>query len=257
MRVFLFVLFAALCGSWLPSPSRADSIEITIYDDGRSCPGNCDAHVVFNRSLNGTEYASSPESARSDPEPCTRGEMCRICFSTDDKDCMDVRYRGSGPPAGKFDFTPSFFAEHCKRKGLPPSLDSHCSSMAAAVRRSGYDKRINCFDDPQHEKCKETMQEAQAAFKADLPKWENCQAMGQAAFNAKQTSDSERRIYDCAYSKLSLGGPNSNGTRWKILLPASCRPGTYVGRDGLDCCNADRSMAAALHPECSSFFPKP
>ena len=37
--------------------ATAEEIKLTIYDDGKSCPAGCDAHVVFHQSMNGTELA--------------------------------------------------------------------------------------------------------------------------------------------------------------------------------------------------------
>ena len=249
----LSVLFICMSGALI----HAEEMELTIYDDGRSCPGDCDAHVVFHGSHNGTANAFSPDSSASSPSKCSNGQFCKICFDESPSSCMEVTYRGSGPPMGKFDFTPAFFNENCGRNGLPQALKLYCKGLQRAVQNAGYDTRLNCFDTTTHTKCKDTMTRAQKAYDDDLPFWEACISEGQAAFNARQPDESTRRIYNCAYSKLSLGGPNRNGVRWKLLLPAACRPGTYVGRDGLDCCDGNAFTAAGLHPECSIFHPRP
>ncbi len=57
--------------------------KLTIYDDGLSCPNQCDAHVVFHPSLNGTKFAQHPDSTLAKPRGCLRDSDCRNCF--DDK----------------------------------------------------------------------------------------------------------------------------------------------------------------------------
>jgi hypothetical protein len=62
---------------------------------------------------------------------------------------------------------------------------------------------------------------------------------------------------NCAYEK---GGTskNSRGDPWRKLLPAACRPGTFVGLDGLDCWSGDpltdRGFGSA---ECAGYYVKP
>lgn len=46
----------------LASNIHAADIKLTLYDDGLSCPENCDAHVVFHSALNGTKHAHAPVS---------------------------------------------------------------------------------------------------------------------------------------------------------------------------------------------------
>jgi hypothetical protein len=69
-----------------------------------------------------------------------------------------------------------------------------------------------------------------------------------------RTDPRERRANACNYSDLRLGG--SGDRRWRLLLPAACRPDTFVGRDGLDCCSENVRFAASVHPECTTFFPR-
>lgn len=75
-----------------------------------------------------------------------------------------------------------------------------------------------------------------------------------AACNRSQAQGRLRRANGCLYSDQRLGGPHSRGERWRMLLPAACRPGTFVGLNGTDCCSADVRLAASLHPECTLYF---
>lgn len=50
----------------LAAPARAD-FKITVYPDGASGPGGCDAHVVFKPKYNGTRAAFNPASSRTNP----------------------------------------------------------------------------------------------------------------------------------------------------------------------------------------------
>jgi hypothetical protein len=238
--------------------AHAHEIDLTIYDDGRSCPGNCDAHVVLNAAENGTAHAFKPGSSPTVPERCKSGELCRICFSHDAASCMTTMYRGGGPPAGKFDFTPAFYDRHCtSEESIPFALRKQCNALEAQVRLRGYDTRINCIADPARLECADRMSEALAMQEADVKEYELCRELGQDTYNRRQGDDSTRRMHSCAYSKLSLGGPNSAGLRWKVLLPGACRRGTFVGRDGLDCCSSNLRFAAGIHPECTPYFPRP
>jgi hypothetical protein len=252
MRVFGLLLVLLVVGS---SPLAAREIRLTIYDDGLSCPSKCDAHVVLNPADNGTRYASLPTSARDTPLRCTVGAACRICFGEADNTCMTVTYRGGGPPVGTFDFTPAFYRAHCGDHGVPSALESQCAALDAVVVRLAYDKRINCFRDLHNPLCASIMQSAAAARAADVPKRARCLELGQAAYNS-QVAPAERRANECNYSEARLGGPNAKGVRWRLLLSGACRPGTYVGRDGLDCCQEDERFSASVHPECAAFFPR-
>ncbi|PWT80589.1 MAG: hypothetical protein C5B44_05155 [Acidobacteria bacterium] len=243
------ILFIAFAGN-----ATARDMVLTIYDDGLSCPYECDAHVVMFHSDNGTRYAFTPDSSRSAPHPCTVGQECKICFSEDDKSCMVARYRGDGPKAGRFDFTPAFYAENCQKPDIPEALKKQCISLDNAANRLGYTNSINCFTSPNDSKCKALMENAKAAQTADIPKRNKCLSMGQDAYNRSQADPKERRANDCNYSDLRLGG--KPGNRWRRLLPAACRTGTFVDQFGLDCCSADVRFAAANHPECRAFFPK-
>jgi hypothetical protein len=76
-------------------PASARNIKLTIYDDGLSCPGNCDAHVVIFPSDNGTRYAFRSNSTRSNPQKCIYGDDCVICFGESEATCMHAKYRGN------------------------------------------------------------------------------------------------------------------------------------------------------------------
>lgn len=245
---FAWALIAA------PASPTAHEMRATIYDDGRSCPGGCDAHVVFDRAHNGTSTASDPTRPRAAAAKCAVGGQCRICFSGEDASCMVATYRGGGPTFGTFDFTPAFYAENCARSGIPVALAQQCASLDRAVVRTGYNRRTNCVATPADPGCAPVIAAAERARAADEPKYRQCLALGERTFNARQAGAGERRSNACSYTQLKSGGPNSAGTRWRKLLPAACRPGTYVGRDGLDCCSKDLRFAASTHPECSAFM---
>jgi hypothetical protein len=234
-------------------PASARNIKLTIYDDGLSCPGNCDAHVVMFHTDNGTRYAFRPDSSRSNPQTCISGEDCVICFGESDATCMHAKYRGNGPSVGRFDFTPAFYSGNCPRSDIPTALRNQCDSLDKAASRLGYFDAINCFRTPDEPKCKAVMTSSKAAQDADIPKRNRCLEMGQRHYNAAQSDPRERRANVCNYSDLRLGG--KPGNRWRLLLPAACRAGTFVDKIGLDCCSTDVRFAAANHPECKGYFP--
>lgn len=248
------LLWALLLALALASPATARDMKLTIYDDGISCPGHCDAHVVMNNQDNGTRYAFQPGSSRAAPQACLTGEKCNICFGEADDTCMAVTYRGGGPPIGTFDFTPAFYDANCPRVDVPAALRNQCRSLDKAVTKFGYDKRINCFNEPANSKCVDAVQAALAAQAADRPKRERCLAIGEKAYNKEQTVASEKRTIGCNYTLLLLGGRPEK--RWHLLLPGACRSGTFVDQFGLDCCNSSARFAAGLHPECTPFFPQ-
>jgi hypothetical protein len=224
----------------------------TVYDDGKSCPNNCDAHVVFADSHNGTRNAYDPASSRNAPRKCTVGQKCMICFSEQASSCLAVTYRGSGPPKNRFDFTPAFFEENCEHAGLPVPLARMCSEAKPEVERLR--TRVNCFQTPEHPQCKALMKKVMERKAADEVLYAECKSLGQAAFNTKyKNQPAKQRINDCQYEKLKRGGLPQN--RWHLLLDGACRAGTYVGRDGLDCCSGNLYQAALLGRECRLFFP--
>lgn len=248
-------LFGSLLLLFLAGQSSPQRMRLTIYDDGLSCPSGCDAHVVVNPADNGTRFVSDLASSRSSPRKCVTGSDCRICFGDADATCMPAMYRGGGPPRGKIDATPAFYAANCGRTGIPAALAAQCAALDQAIRRNGYDRRANCLAGASDPRCSAIIARAAAAAATDVPLFAACRRMGEDRYNAQQSDPRLRRSNRCLYSKMSLGGPNSRGVRWKILLPAACRPGTYTGRDGLDCCSSDTRFAASIHPECSGFFP--
>lgn len=222
------------------------NMKATIYDDGKSCPGGCDAHVVFAGEHNGTRNAFDPSSSRAAPRKCVNGRPCRICFSADAASCMTATYRGGGPPAGRFDFTPPFFEENCPKTGLPAAFTEKCRSAQPGIDR--LKTQVNCIAEPQHEKCKVMMDAAARRKAADDLLYEECLRIGETKFNQKPGV--VQRALDCAYTKASTGG----GGRWRSLLDGACRPGNYVGKDGLDCCNGSLYATALLHGECDQYF---
>ena len=249
--LFLVFSFAALT-SFTATPQARNMIA-TMYDDGKSCPNGCDAHVVFNARHNGTGNAFDPSSTPSAPRSCTVGQPCKICFSAAPSSCMIATYRGGGPAPGRFDFTPAFFEENCPKPGMPTAFASQCRSAQPAIERLR--AQINCIATPEHEKCRALMTSMARRKAADEVFYNECKSMGQAAFNRKyRTRPRLQRSNDCNYTMLRTGGPNSRGERWRRLLDGACRPGTYVGRDGLDCCSGSLFAAAFLGPECRQFF---
>ncbi|WP_163230713.1 hypothetical protein [Caulobacter rhizosphaerae] len=253
-----FALLAFLMTAPAPSlavASAQKTMKLTIYNDGLSCPGGCDAHVVLNPADNGTRYAFRPDSARNAPKKCLKGQSCQICFGEADGSCMTALYRGGGPPVGTFDFTPAFYKAECGKPANPEALRLQCKALDQTVSQRGYDKRINCFLQVDHPKCQDVLQKARAAQAVDTPKRAQCLAIGEAAYNKKQTDPKERRALDCNYTELSLGG---SGTKhWRRLLPGACPAGAFVGQDGLDCCTVDVRYAAHVHRECALLYPAP
>jgi hypothetical protein len=226
-------------------------MKLTIYDDGISCPANCDAHFVMNPADNGTRYAHSSESSRTAPKRCTVGSSCVICFGEPDSSCMTATYRGGGPAKGRFDFTPAFYQVNCSRTDIPTALTAECTSLNQAAVKLHYTKKLNCIAMPDNPKCATIISAAKAMQDADIPKREKC-LPDEDAYNKAQSDPKEKRTNQCNYSLLLLGGKGRK--HWHRLLPAACRPGTYVDQYGLDCCNADVRFAAANHDECVRFF---
>lgn len=247
------VFFRFLFLGWI-SLSPAIAVELTIYDDGRSCPANCDAHVVFHPTMNGTPFAHHPQSSSPHYQKCLRSSLCQICFEQGDNECIEIMYRGSGPGRDTFDFTPAFYEEWCAKQNIPQKLSSKCSDLERTA--SSLDGRINCIKAPAHSRCTELMGNAKERKKVDVPMFEECLRMGEEEFNSTR-SDSEKRIHGCAYEFEKNGGPNSNGLRWHRLLPGVCREGAYVGRDGLDCCSGNPFVDGSLGVECRVYYPVP
>lgn len=249
-----FVLVLVLLG-WI-LPASAEEARLTIYGDGKSCPGDCDAHVVFHHSMNGTPHAHAigGGSAAGELPPCERGEMCRICFDGMPSSCIEVRYRGGGPGPWTFDFTPAFYLEWCEKDDVPAALGEKCAELARGAEK--LEGRVNCIRRPEHERCRKRMEKAKAEKEADLAVYEECVRLGQDEFNRTRPRE-ENRTNDCTYERLATGGPNSRGLRWKRLLPGACWEGAYVGRDGLHCCTGDPLIDGAYGTECRRFYRRP
>ncbi len=84
--------------AFVTAPAAARDMKLTIYDDGISCPGGCDSHVVMNGTDNGTRFAFSPDSTRQNPDKCVNGSECRICFGEADDSCMTAVYLAADRP---------------------------------------------------------------------------------------------------------------------------------------------------------------
>ncbi|HEX8501129.1 MAG TPA: hypothetical protein VF659_11120 [Pyrinomonadaceae bacterium] len=251
---FAFLLVSltmtAVTGLTAPPPAPAVSMEPTVYDDGRSCPNDCDAHVVFHPRHNGTRNAFDPSSPRSAPQKCVAGRPCRICFSEAESSCTTATYRGAGPPPRRFDFTPAFYEQNCEQAGLPPPLAAQCRAARSAL--PALESKVNCVATPEHERCRAMMQAAARRKAEDDRMYEECLRVGETRFN-RDRPRSQQRSLQCAYEKFGTGH-NSSGVTWKRLLDGACRPGTYAGRDGLDCCTGSLYEAALLGRECALFF---
>ncbi len=267
MRYFISALAAftlIASGLWIREAvgshtlaQEARVMRATIYDDGRSCPGGCDSHVVFAVTHNGTRNAFDPGSSRSAPRPCAIGRPCRICFGESEASCMLVTYRGGGPSEGRFDFTPAFYEENCQRSGLPEQVAAQCRSAEPGMR--ALRGLVNCVANPGHEKCRAVIGEASRRKAADDVLYEECIRLGERNFNRNQRRAGRphlQRTNKCAY-ELARTGRNSKGERWHRLLDGACRPGNYAGRDGLDCCTGSIFAAALLDRECRLFFVNP
>lgn len=232
----------------------AVKMKLTIYDDGRSCPANCDAHVVFHRLNNGTPNAHLPTSASPHFEKCIPGNECEICFDADPDSCMLVMYRGNGPHQNTFDFTPAFYEGNCPRPNIPEALAEQCRALTEQAK--SLENRINCIHDANHPKCADLIAAAKQRKEMDEPLYNTCLEQGEEKFNGDRL-ESEQRSENCAYEKHGTGGPNSKGKRWRKLLPAVCRENTFVGRDGLDCCSGSTFRDGPLGIECKGFYPRP
>jgi hypothetical protein len=253
LRVASTALLIVVVGAGVPARAQAPAVRMTptAYDDGLACPGGCDAHVVFHASHNGTRNAFDPASPRSSaPAPCRPGLACRICFGEEEASCTVAVYRGDGPPPGRLDFTTSFFAQRCGDADLPTPLAAYCRFIAE--KAGELRARVSCFASPGDPRCRAAMQAAAARQARDAPRFAACMRLGDAAFNARYRAHPDlQRSDDCGYEPRPRPG-----ARWPRLLDGTCRPGSYVGREGADCCSSDVTAAAALWPECVDFYPK-
>ncbi len=243
ISMFLLLFFS--------SSSQAVTIRMTMYDDGRSCPANCDAHVVFDNALNGTQYAHRPDDGIHFSK-CQNGASCEVCLTDGRQQCLTVPYRGAGPGKETFDFTPAFYVEYCARASIPALLRDRCTSLHNDAKR--LEGRVNCIRDAGNVACGVVMTDAQRKSIEDEPLYRQCVQVGESRFNAIH-APGQQRSNDCAYERIPTGGPNSHGTKWRRLLPGACRPGTYVGRDGLDCCSGVTLADGPLGSECRAFYP--
>jgi len=246
MKRALFLMFCLL----IVAAAGAVVPQLTIYDDGLSCPGGCDAHVVFHKRMNGTVNAHAPPPAEK-TAVCTNGALCEICFDEAGKECLVVTYRGGGPPFGRFDFTPAFYQQQCAESDRPSGLKKACADMKATSK--AWAGRANCIGSPTEPKCESVMESALDARKQDDPQYARCKELGENAFN-RTVGESAQRSDSCAYEKLGTG-KNSRGDTWRKLLPGACRANTFVGRDGLDCCSGDPMTDRAFgSAECAAFY---
>ena len=207
----------------------AETMRITMYDDGLACPGNCDAHVVFAPRHNGTRNAFQPPlERRSAPEDCTVHHTCMICLDETDESCFPAVYRGGGPPAGTFDFTPAFFAGRCDLSNLQARLAATCRDLYAAVMRLGFDRRTNCFNSPSDGDCAAILAEAARLKALDDPERLACLVEGEGAYNARQTDRTMQRSLGCNYERF---GTEPGAGRSDSCSRSSARPWTSRPRD--------------------------
>ncbi len=233
--------------------AHADTVRLTIYDDGLSCPAGCDAHVVFHKEMNGTEFAHLPSTTSSPFSKCVAGAVCRLCLESGGKQCLEAMYRGGGPTVMTFDLTPRFYQTACASTPAQPLLAAKCARLAKAAAK--LEGRKNCISEPKSEGCKSLIDQAVAAKRADRVEYLQCNSIGEAAYN-KTKAEAQQRSNRCAYERRGTGGPNSKGTTWKRLLPGACRDETFVGRDGHDCCSGLTAADGPLGLECAHFYPK-
>lgn len=242
----------------------AVTLSLTTYDDGFSCPGNCDAHVVFRKQYNGTRNAFLPADgadplanrANAAQFPCVKGRECVVCFTEQSESCIVAMYRGTGPVVGRVDATPAFMKEWCEKAAVPEAIATECRRLKQDAATLA--ARINCIAEPTHAKCKSKMEAAVAARAADAPEFEKCLAMGVEKYNAQQSDANLHRSVnaDCPYYE-NQRQTNSQGKSWQKLSPGACREGLFVGPNGTDCCSGDPMQAAVDFLECRSFYPKP
>jgi len=258
----LFAVFVLVAGP--AQAEEAATLTMTTYDDGVSCPGGCDAHVVFNNRYNGSRNAFSPAEA-GDPLAnrasasqfrCVNGKECVVCFAEASDSCIVTTYRGTGPPLGRVDATPAFMKHWCNKPALPEAVSTECKRLKANA--ASLAARINCFAEPAHDKCRDKMASAAAAKAADAPEFQKCVAMGVRSYNAQQPdSNLDRSLSaDCPYYE-NQRQTNSSGDSWQKLSPGACREGFFVGPNGTDCCSGDTMQSAVDFLECRWFYPKP
>jgi hypothetical protein len=233
------------------SDVEAATVKLTIYDDGLSCPHECDAHVVFHKSMNGTQFAHAPKAPAKPYGRCLVGSTCRLCLESGEKQCLEAIYRGGGPPPDTFDFTPRFYLSACATSPAQPALAAQCTALKHAA--ASLDGLRNCIAEPGHVARREMMERATTAREQDRAEYERCRLVGEARYNPTKPVAQQRSL-SCAYERVGTGGPNSKGVTWRKLLPGACRDGTFVGRDGLDCCSGIPLSDGPLRRECRHFY---
>lgn len=243
-----FWLLVSLIVLGLPPAGTTDEVRVTVYHDGQSCPANCDAHVVFHPSLNGTAHAARPGTRRA---MCRIGELCRLCMDDFHQDCIEAVFRGDGPSRQVFDFTPAFIATVCERGPSQSDLARVCR-QADEVAEVLQD-RVNCIAEPSNVRCRRLMERARYRKATDQRAYNHCKRIGESAFNAGKL-DSLKRSNDCAYEYVPTGGPNSKGIRWRRLQPGACGDGSFVGDNGLDCCTGHVDADKFFDQECQRFY---
>lgn len=253
MSIQTFLSMIALIGLTFINQAAAETVRLTIYDDGLSCPAGCDAHVVFHPTINGTEFAHSPSTPAPPYEKCLVGQKCALCLESGTKQCLVAIYRGGGPTFKTFDFTPRFYQTACASVPEQPALAKKCDELKRAA--TTLKDRKNCIAEPETTGCKEIVDQASLSQKTDRAEYLNCKDIGENKYNLTKSPHMQRSL-GCAYETNGTGGPNSKGTTWKRLLPGACRDGTFVGRDGLDCCSGITLADGPLALECSRFYPK-
>jgi hypothetical protein len=199
-------------------------LQATCYDDGDACPGGCDAHVVANTATNGSARMHAPDSAPGAWQDCRNGQDCEVCFGSDPADCMTVTFRGTGPDAGRADFTAAFWAELCAVRDLPQALSGECDRIRTASAALG---AVSCLAQPDAPGC-----------------------TGRVA-TATQRDAARQAVADCLARQAGswrcyYQGPG--GT----LSPGAC-PNGAVNSSGWDCCNGDRDHDACV-TGCGAYY---
>lgn len=243
-----FMLFSLLLSVPLASAQAGETMIITVYSDGKACPNHCDAHVVFNNKHNGTLNAFLPGQKPGVIKDCIDGQRCRICFDAQGDHCMNVMYRKGGPAINRFDFTPAFINEYCDGREVPPELGHFCKNLKPNSRT--FRSSINCIKQPQHERCREIMAQAEQRQQADTVIYDRCIKLTEEEFN-KHVGPAEQRKLNCAYAE------NKVNKKWDTLLPGACYKGTYVGKDGMDCCTGQPEIDQPFGNECKPFYLTP
>jgi len=164
---------------------------------------------------------------------------------------MTVKYRGSGPPKNRFDFTLAFFEENCGKPDLPKAIAKLCKEFAAEAKV--LEARVNCIREPSHAKCEKMMKAAKAERDEDMVAYKQCRKIGEAKFNATRPA-AEQRAFSCLYEQFGTAR-NAKGVTWKRLLPAACKDGYFVGAYGTDCCSGDPKKDGPMGVECKGYYP--